>query len=65
MRIGLFSREGRHLVGRIGNLILTWDRHEGGRLRVSHLVGSESVPVGDFAMRAELEGASLCSECDP
>jgi hypothetical protein len=65
MRIGFFTREGRHLVGRIGDLILAWDRHEGGRLRVSHLVDGRPVSVGDFAIQAELEGGVLHSACDP
>ena len=65
MRSGFFTREGRHLVGQIGDLILAWDRHEGGRLRVSHLADGRSMPVGEFSIRAELEGGALCSACDP
>lgn len=65
MRIGLFTREGQHLVGRIGDLVLAWDRHEGGRLRVSHIVDGRPVAVGEFSIRAELEGGTLCSACDP
>ena len=65
MQIGLFTREGRCLVGRIGNLVLAWDRHQGGKLCVSHLVAGQPVQVGDFTMDAKLEGAALCSADDP
>jgi hypothetical protein len=65
MQVGLFTREGRRLVGRIGDLILAWDRHEGGKLSVSRLVAGEPVQSGNFTMNAQLEGASLCSAADP
>ena len=45
MNIGLFTREGKNLVGRIGPLALAWDRHEGGRLAISRLVAGEPLPV--------------------
>lgn len=64
MNIGLFTREGKNLVGRIGPLALAWDRHEGGRLAISRLVAGEPLPVGRFAIHAHLEGGRLCSADD-
>ena len=65
MQTGLFTREGRSLVGRIGSLELSWDRHKGGRLSLSHRRGGSLVPVGAFSMEARLEGAVLRSADDP
>jgi hypothetical protein len=64
MQMGLFSREGRYLVGRIGALILSWDRHEGGRLTVTQVVDGEPVEVGRFSMHAQLQVAHLSSTAD-
>jgi hypothetical protein len=65
MRIGFFSRQGKHLVGQIGDLTLTWDRHQGGRLGVSYLVAGKPTPVGHFGFGAKLEGATLGAADDP
>ena len=65
MDTGLFTREGRSLVGRIGSLELSWDRHKGGRLSLSHRRDRTLVPVGTFSMEARLEGAVLRSADDP
>ena len=65
MQSGLFTREGRYLVGRIGDLKLKWDRHAGGKLVVAFRVESGSIEVGDFTMGAKVEKSSLCSASDP
>ena len=65
MKIGLFTREGKHQVGRIGNLVLTWDRHAGGKLGVSYCAAGHPVPIGFFTISAVLEEAALCSAADP
>jgi len=65
MQIGLLTREGRHLIGRIGTLVLAWARHEGGKLCVSYRVADKPVPIGDFMIHAKLEETTLCSAYDP
>jgi len=65
VQMGLFTREDKCLVGRIGDLTLAWDRHEGGRLSVSQLVAGEPLQVASLTMDAQLEGADLCSASDP
>ena len=65
MQIGLFTREGRHLVGRIGKLMLSWDRHEGGKLKIAHLVDDEPVEIGTLTMALQLEEVELRADADP
>jgi hypothetical protein len=64
MQMGLFSREGRYLVGRIGALKLSWDRHQGGQLTVAQVVDGKPVKVGQFSMHARLQQADLHSAAD-
>jgi hypothetical protein len=65
MQMGLYTREGKHLVGRIGDLVLSWDRHAGGKLGTSLLVDGKPIPLGNFTMSAQLEEIALCSAADP
>lgn len=65
MRSGIFSREGKQLLGRIGDLILAWDRHAGGRLSVAYLIAGEKTPLGELTIAAKLAGTTLCSARDP
>ena len=64
MQIGLFTREGRYLVGRIGSLVLSWDRHEGGKLTVAYLINGDPVQIGTLTMSLQLEEVELCSDAD-
>ena len=64
MQMGLFSREGRYLIGRIGALILSWDRHEGGRLTVAQVVDGDPVEIGQFSTHARLQQADLHTAAD-
>lgn len=65
MQMGLYTREGKHLVGRIGDLVLSWNRHAGGKLGTSLLVDGKPIPLGNFTMSAQLEEIALCSAADP
>ena len=65
MQIGLLTRQGRYLVGRIGDLTLKWDRHRGGALSVYHRIAGRPLAVGQFTVRAKLEGADLRTADDP
>lgn len=64
MKLGLFSRQGRYLVGRIGALVLSWDRHAGGRLSLAQIVDGEPVAIGQFSTYARLQQAELHSAAD-
>jgi len=67
MEIGLFTRNGKHLNGRIGALELTWDRTAGGTLQATYSAPSGAVPVGALSLGATLEEAqvSTVSDADP
>ena len=64
MQMGLYTREGKHLVGRIGDLALSWDRHAGGKLGAALLVDGKSIPLGNFTISAQLEEITLCTAAD-
>ena len=67
MEVGIFTRSGKHLLGRIGVLDLAWDRTAGGRLRVAYHAPAGPVPVGVFTLHATLEETSVttASDADP
>tara|TARA_Y100000588_G_C13558782_1_gene629420 strand:- start:169 stop:390 length:222 start_codon:yes stop_codon:yes gene_type:complete len=54
MQIGLYTRQGKHLVGQIGDLVLSWDRHQGAKLGASLNVTGESIALGSFSFGAQL-----------
>ncbi|NKB69909.1 MAG: hypothetical protein GKR89_22785 [Candidatus Latescibacteria bacterium] len=65
MRMGLFTRKGKYLTGRIGDLTLQWDRHRGGALSITRLIYDQPMPVGQFTMHARLTETTLQSAADP